>query len=40
MTEIHQTYRTIAMTRLPLDAEIRAKDIVARHARRMPLPSA
>lgn len=28
MTEIHQTYRTIAMARLPLDAEVRAKDIV------------
>lgn len=25
MTEIHQTHRTIAMARLPLDAEIRAK---------------
>ena len=28
MTEIHQTHRTIAMARLPLDAEVRAKDIV------------
>jgi putative DNA primase/helicase len=28
MTEIHQTHRTIPMARLPLDAEIRAKDIV------------
>lgn len=28
MTEIHQTHRTIAMARLPLDAEIRAKNIV------------
>lgn len=28
MTEIHQTHRTIAMARLPLDAEIRAKTIV------------
>ncbi|WP_242098744.1 toprim domain-containing protein [Sphingomonas sp. CROZ-RG-20F-R02-07] len=28
MTEIYQTHRTIAMARLPLDAEIRAKDIV------------
>ena len=28
MTEIHQTHRTIAMARLPLDAEIRAKAIV------------
>ena len=28
MTEAHQTHRTIAMARLPLDAEIRAKNIV------------
>lgn len=28
MTEIHQTHRTIGMARLPLDAEVRAKDIV------------
>jgi len=28
MTEIYQTHRTIAMARLPLDAEVRAKDIV------------
>lgn len=28
MTEVHQTHRTIAMARLPLDAEIRAKTIV------------
>lgn len=28
MTKIHQTHRTIAMARLPLDAEVRAKDIV------------
>jgi hypothetical protein len=28
MTEIHQTHRTIEMARLPIDAEIRAKDIV------------
>lgn len=28
MTEAHQTYRTIVMARLPLDAEIRAKNIV------------
>lgn len=28
MTEIHQTHRTIAMARLPLDAEVRAKNIV------------
>jgi len=28
MTEIHQTHRTIAMARLPLDAEIRARAIV------------
>lgn len=28
MTEAHQTHRTIAMARLPLDAEIRAKTIV------------
>ena len=28
MTEIHQTHRTIAMARLPLNAEVRAKDIV------------
>ena len=30
MTEAHQTHRTIAMARLPLDAEIRAKNIVER----------
>jgi len=28
MTEIYQTHRMIAMARLPLDAEVRAKDIV------------
>jgi len=28
MTEAYQTHRTIAMTRLPLDAEIRAKTII------------
>lgn len=28
MTEAHQSHRTIAMARLPLDAEIRAKNIV------------
>ena len=28
MTEVHQNHRTIAMARLPLDAEVRAKTIV------------